>query len=272
MKTMIHSKRTAFTLIELLIVIAIICVLAAILFPVFAAARDKARAAACTSNMRQLGLALMQYSQDYDERLTNQYQNDSVVYDDPNDSNNNGYQNPVTAVFDFADPTKWAAPYNYNWAYPLYAYTKSWAIYACPSAPPHPTYPPTSISNCSYFANGVLMGRTLAKISSPASLIYLEEGSTTSNLADIRPVDNPPQPLTNQPEHYMAWLNTSYGVLHFGGTNVLFLDGHVKWRMQSSICENEFGLVENPALGSVCGTSVSQSGASLNRDSSLVGP
>jgi prepilin-type N-terminal cleavage/methylation domain-containing protein/prepilin-type processing-associated H-X9-DG protein len=57
----------AFTLIELLVVIAIISILAAILFPVFAAAREKSRQAACTSNLKQLGLAIMQYTQDYDE-------------------------------------------------------------------------------------------------------------------------------------------------------------------------------------------------------------
>jgi prepilin-type N-terminal cleavage/methylation domain-containing protein/prepilin-type processing-associated H-X9-DG protein len=63
------SARKGFTLIELLVVIAIIAILAAILFPVFARARENARRASCQSNLKQAGLAFMQYTQDYDEKL-----------------------------------------------------------------------------------------------------------------------------------------------------------------------------------------------------------
>jgi len=62
-------KKSAFTLIELLVVIAIIAILAAILFPVFAQAREKARAITCISNLKQMGLAMVMYTQDYDEKM-----------------------------------------------------------------------------------------------------------------------------------------------------------------------------------------------------------
>src|SRR5437667_7767411 len=62
-----HRRGMAFTLIELLVVIAIIAILAAILFPVFAQARAKARSAQCQSNLKQIGLAINMYAQDYDE-------------------------------------------------------------------------------------------------------------------------------------------------------------------------------------------------------------
>ena len=62
-----HRRKPAFTLIELLVVIAIIAIMAAILYPVFAQAREKARQAVCTSNLKQIGSAVMMYVQDYDE-------------------------------------------------------------------------------------------------------------------------------------------------------------------------------------------------------------
>ena len=68
--TFAHKKvKKAFTLIELLVVIAIIAILAAILFPVFARARENARRSSCQSNLKQIGLGLIQYTQDYDELL-----------------------------------------------------------------------------------------------------------------------------------------------------------------------------------------------------------
>ena len=67
--------KKGFTLIELLVVIAIIAILAAILFPVFARAREKARQTACLNNVKQIGLGILMYAQDYDERMPMLYMN-----------------------------------------------------------------------------------------------------------------------------------------------------------------------------------------------------
>jgi prepilin-type N-terminal cleavage/methylation domain-containing protein/prepilin-type processing-associated H-X9-DG protein len=98
------TRRTGFTLIELLVVIAIIAILAAILFPVFARAREKARQASCTSNLKQIGLAHMMYAQDYDERLA------------PYEVNHGSSLRRAGATYDV-----------------IYPYTQNEQIYICPS-------------------------------------------------------------------------------------------------------------------------------------------
>ena len=75
------ARRNGFTLIELLVVIAIIAILAAILFPVFARAREKARQTSCLSNLKQMGVGLQMYSQDYDEQLLRYYGTDYIWFE-----------------------------------------------------------------------------------------------------------------------------------------------------------------------------------------------
>ena len=111
------KRVSAFTLIELLVVIAIIAILAAILFPVFARARENARRASCQSNLKQIGLGIMQYTQDYDERLPASVANNS------GDSSHSlsYYVQPYiksTQVFRCpSDTTTTASSYGYNYVY-----------------------------------------------------------------------------------------------------------------------------------------------------------
>src|SRR6476619_4393524 len=86
------KRHGGFTLIELLVVIAIIAILAAILFPVFAQAREQARAVSCLSNTKQIGLSVIMYSQDYDEEFP--IGNTTGAYNWENNPDSNPYSNP----------------------------------------------------------------------------------------------------------------------------------------------------------------------------------
>ena len=94
----VASSKKAFTLIELLVVIAIIAILAAILFPVFARARENARRASCQSNLKQIGLGLIQYSQDYDEQLTPAWSGSNTFPGTTNDSLGSKPKNSFTSL------------------------------------------------------------------------------------------------------------------------------------------------------------------------------
>lgn len=111
-----RGARSGFTLIELLVVIAIIALLAAILFPVFSRARENARRSSCQSNMKQLGLGLIQYAQDNDERLPRGY---NLKTDYPTD-NRGGWAGPIFSyvkseqLFHCPDDSKGTLSYGYN--------------------------------------------------------------------------------------------------------------------------------------------------------------
>jgi prepilin-type N-terminal cleavage/methylation domain-containing protein/prepilin-type processing-associated H-X9-DG protein len=159
-------SRRAFTLIELLVVIAIIAILAAILFPVFAQARDKARQISCTSNEKQLGLAFIQYVQDYDETW-------------PATS-----LSPASAVPNATAPSGTAGAqanqYGAVWSSEIYAYTKSTGLYKCPDDSTgtdvvgNVDYVPVS-----YFVNSNFNSdntpATIALMGAPASTVLLGE-------------------------------------------------------------------------------------------------
>jgi prepilin-type N-terminal cleavage/methylation domain-containing protein len=118
---MYARSRAAFTLVELLVVIAIVAILAALVFPVFQQARDKARAASCLSNTKQIGLALYLYAQDWDETWPRM---------DACDSHNpSPLGSPATGCY---------GPYgqrlnHYKWQAWILGYAKSVHIFFCPS-------------------------------------------------------------------------------------------------------------------------------------------
>ncbi len=217
------NRTTAFTLIELLVVIAIIAILAAILFPVFARARENARRSSCQSNLKQIGLGVMQYVQDYDETYFAQR-----AADQPGGG-------------------AWAA---------VQPYVKSIQIFQCPSesSGPNSNVEATNYgawtgqgSYSDYFINSALttdglQGRAIASLAKPAVSIMSGDNGTW-NSANYRPYGNGWQCAgiigdgTGSNCGTEA-LDQSVATRHLETANYLFCDGHVKMARKSQIYGN----------------------------------
>lgn len=227
-------KNRAFTLIELLVVIAIIAILAAILFPVFAQARSKARQSSCISNLRQIGLALAMYRQDYDEVNARH----RFCPDNPADPLCDTTPGPT-----YTGPNEiWWAPYDNSVApdsrgpYPNYhtgflqPYIKNTGIFKCPEAPMW-----QSGYAMSYITGGP-MGVNDAEVQNPTAF-FVWNHSRTPACADVRLAKSPRGP----------WMpfdgpgsETHYPKRHSGGMDVSRYDTSVKWVKPSMLKLSDF--------------------------------
>ncbi len=228
----------AFTLIELLVVIAIILILAAILFPVFARARENARRASCQSNLRQMGMAVLMYTKDYDEYF------------------------PRTAIVDTsATPPggNWATAGYWFWPQIIYPYHKSLNAILCPSI---------AVRNNSRFGNyGVNRRvfphstdaqRPVTAINVPSRVIMIfDSGQYVLNYDGVYG----PSSSSTQPAYFPgtgSLLNSTFDLggyqrdfmtgRHLGGSNIAFVDGHVKWMSTSEVLKEARALVNTNSV------------------------
>jgi len=260
--------QNAFTLIELLVVIAIIAILAAILFPVFAQARESARTTSCLSNTKQVGLGIVQYIQDYDERFPLWIYCDAV--------------NTANPIATGANPNVPDAPWGIwknnhtGWDKTVQPYVKNVQVFTCPSNDIGDAGQRTKDVDDSaatgpvhYALNAHLDAReqstsNLARVRFPAVTILLFEssrgGSTGETGAETdaewgyngghahqlngdgnagagwdSTYDNPIQTLCHQGSH-SQWGQSDRLRAHKGGANYAFVDGHSKWYNGEASC------------------------------------
>jgi prepilin-type N-terminal cleavage/methylation domain-containing protein/prepilin-type processing-associated H-X9-DG protein len=240
------EKSRAFTLIELLVTIAIIGILAAILFPVFARARENARRASCLSNLKQMGLGIMQYTQDYDERYPLAY----YPYPDYDTARSGAAPKPPAqaqtvpgtpgATFSICDPYSCGSGYKDHWITWMdfiNPYVKSTQIYLCPSAEDttKPSYNYSSALSNVFGASANYDRFGASHPSGPLSLAAVTRPSEIVMVMDM----NDDWALGMSPRTYVAAAKSDTRrpsvTPHFEGGNIVYADGHVKWMSMTSM-------------------------------------
>ncbi len=213
----VKSASKGFTLIELLVVIAIIALLAAILFPVFARARENARRASCQSNLKQISLGFLMYTQDYDGRMP------YYPYDDDESPGVMGK---------------------------VFPYVKNSQLFQCPSSKLNP---PASSNMKNYFASTYGLPAVYDVQGYIAALTNLSFGGTAVVIMDAVP--EPAITCMVAETAYVAPNTSKVGFdrfaatnldsasfngnaildRHFEGSNFAYMDGHVKWLKESTV-------------------------------------
>lgn len=220
------QRKRGFTLIELLVGIAIIALLAAILFPAFAKTRESARRASCSSNLKQIALSIAQYNQEYDGN----YVRATSVADDP----------------------------LLGWRLALAPYLRSDQVFHCPSS----TNEVDTSRRTDYYINANLSmfttaansaGINEALITSPSLTVLLGDGSYgqsyfwTNPSPSVAPMMAASSSTTSGLEDYSrnntddTPASNPASSRHLGGANYAFCDGHVKWLHREKV----FGAVQN---------------------------
>jgi len=244
------SNGAGFTLIELLVVIAVIALLMGILLPALNIARDQGRRASCMSNMRQVGIALTMYQNEYERTPPKTH-----------------------AIYDYASP---AAEDNVlKLLRPFVSAEKPEAttpVYACPALKPNPNpaYAPSRVSCTGYLVNSVVMGRQVASIPNPGRIFAIQEGWSLSNHLWVQPEPNnrskaalEGREYTRYQEWHMfasqgdhsSWFTKERreqtSNVHNKGGNFIFCDGHADYRKYWDRQSGDYGLVHPQTKKSV---------------------
>ena len=218
------AKRSGFTLLEFLVVIACIAIVGAVIFPVFASHPERPRRNACLTNVKQLALGVMQYAQDYDERFPNSGFAVVKVKGNP----------PPALTYRAEEPAN-------GWYDAVYSYVKNSRIYYCPSDESKERIGYPAPAQAEEFASSFTLnkwtatGLETATVKNPAEFVLLAERNNETQAANGSYLFAP-----------WKWSKDAEGpqitqdlalTRHNSGSIVGFSDGHAKWFNPARITE-----------------------------------